>query len=237
MRPDPLGLTGDLAGFFLLVIDFAVFDGFVEVLDPDPQGFAQLGLILVLGFMVGPDLGPLLRGLGREERPMGFEVSQQAVDQLDDRLGAAAGEIESVIAVVGNQPVDHAQEFGIARAPAVEALLEVAHEERRPPLGLFLLSAHDLHEVIFEHLPLAGAGVLEFVEEPVLHAAIQAVIDVELTLGVEEQGDVVAEGQSASLADLPVIDLIIPLKQAMHGLRLRQLLLQRDGVGCPREHS
>ena len=221
----------------MVVIAFLVFDGLLEVLEPYPEGFTQLGLILVLRFMVSPDLGPLLRGLGREERTMRLEITQQAIDQFDDWLGAASGEIEPVVAVVGNLGIHHPQELGIACTPAVEALLQVAHEEGCPPLGLFLLSAHDLHEVILEDLPLAGAGILEFVEEPMLHAAIQPVIDVKLTLGVQEQGDVVAKGQATPLADLAVVDLVVALQQAMHGLGLRQLLLQRDGVGCPRQHA
>jgi len=162
--------------------------------------------------MVTPDLGPLLGGLGGEERPMRGQVSQQRVDQVDHRLGASAGVIESVVPFIGDQAVYLAQQLRVAGAPSVEALLQVAHEECGPPLGLLLVAADDLHEVVLEDLPLAGARVLELVEQPVLHAAIQTVIDVELTLGVEQQGDVVAEGQTSPLADLPVIDLVIALQ-------------------------
>ena len=92
----------------------------------------------------------------------------------------------------------------------------------------------DFPEVVGEDFPLAGAGVLELVEEPVLHVAVEAVIDVELALGVQQQGDVVTEGQPAALADFPVVDGLVTTEEAMHGLGLREFLFYRESVGLAR---
>ena len=115
---------------------------------------------------------------------MRLQVPEEFIDQINDGLRAASGEIHTVIAFHARPArsnwvsADSAQEFGIAPAPAVEALLEVTHEEGRPPFSRGIV--RDFIKVIRQDFPLPGAGVLKLVEEPMLYATIESIIDVEL---------------------------------------------------------
>ena len=111
------------------------------------------------------------------------------------------------------------QELPVAGAPFVKALLEVAHDEDAP---VFLRLFDDLADVALEHGELLGAGVLEFVEQPVLDRAVEAVGHLVLVerLRVREQGDVVAETQQARPAVLLVVGGLVIPEAAVQGLGL-----------------
>ena len=113
-----------------------------------------------------------------------------------------------------------AEQLPVARAPFVEALLQVSHHEDRPVLGRL----DDLVDVTGEHCELRRARVLEFVEEPVLDAAVQAVLDLLLLerVGLGQQRDVVAEAQQAASAVGLIVDLLVRAEAAVEGLGLLQ---------------
>ena len=135
-------------------------------------------------------------------------------------MGAAPGVVQVVVRILRDLAVDLPEEVGITRPPAVEALLEVADEKGGPAGFLNAIEAHDGLEVVLEDEVLPRACVLEFVEEPVLDAAVEAVVDVELAFGLEEQGDVIAEGQVAALTDLAFVDLLVAGEQLVDGMGL-----------------
>ena len=188
MRADPFCLAGDLAGLGILGVAFFVaFLLFgLEITQADPQGLTYFRLFLILGSVITPDVGPLAGGIGGEEGAMFGQVAEQVVQEVHHRLGAAARIVEAVISFLRDVRVLLAQKLRIAGTPAVEALLEVSDEEYRPPFGTDGMLADDFIDVIFQHLVLAGARILEFIEQPMLHFAVEAVVDVELALRIEE---------------------------------------------------
>jgi len=107
------------------------------------------------------------------------QIPEDGVDRRDDRRQrpVAGGD-----RLDGDRPLaqaavllDHVvEEAVVAAAPAIDRLLDVAHVEEGAGVVL-----HDLVDQIRQRLPLAVAGILELVEQPVVEPAVEAVVDVE----------------------------------------------------------
>ena len=117
-------------------------------------GMAQL--VGTRGVLFAQPFVLLARGLGKEG----------VVEQDDVALGTVVG-LQGLhgdhLLSVCKLAVDGVEQSPVARAPAVDALLHVAHDE-----VLGLLVAHAFLQQQLEVLPLHRAGVLEFVNHDIL---------------------------------------------------------------------
>ena len=77
--------------------------------------------------------------------------------------------------------LDLVEEAVVAPAPEVEALLGVAYVEEGTLTGIVL---HDLVDEVLQDCPLGTAGVLEFVEEPMVETAVEAELEEEARGGI-----------------------------------------------------
>ena len=112
---------------------------------------------------------------------------------------------------------------GIAAAPLVNGLLLIADAKERALTAWIL---HHLVDEIFHRPPLYGAGVLKFIEQPVVKLAVQAVLKIEPIRGLaseqhtaitrREQQRQVAKHQTPGTAHLHVVTLLVRRQQAMN---------------------
>ena len=188
-----LEMPGDPAGLQLLLRLVA----FLGLGDPHPAGLARFGRLPGFGhgLLLMEGRAPVRRGgLGVESaQPLPGMTAEHGVDHLQHRRRAASGLVEAEVHPIARDGlVEVAEQLAVAGAPFVEALLQVADHE---DASVFVRLADDFADVALEHGELLGAGVLEFIEQPVLDGAVQAVGHLLLVerLGVREQSDVIAE--------------------------------------------
>ena len=128
---------------------------------------------------------------------LGGMAEEGVVERDDATLRTVVGlEVARLNLLLGELVLDAVEQSPIARAPTVDALLHVAHDE----VGGVLV-AHGLGEQHVEVAPLDGGGVLELVDHDVLYLGTYLLEDkggvaladerVEQLLGVAEQESVV----------------------------------------------
>ena len=144
-----------------------------------------------------------LFGLQRTEFLLGEileigDMTEEGIVEVDDAtLGAVVGaEVARLDLLVGELTLDIVQESPVARAPTVDALLHVAHDE----VGGVLV-AHGFGEQHVEVAPLNSRSVLELIDHDMLYLGTYLLEDkgrvaladerVEQLLGVAEQEAVV----------------------------------------------
>ncbi len=117
--------------------------------------------------------------------------------------------------------LDFVEEAVVAPAPEVEALLGVAHVEEGTLTGLVL---HDFVDEVLHDRPLGSAGVLKFVEEPMVKTAVETELKEEarggigggeegacfVGAGAEEAGEV-GKTEAPRAADDAVVVLMVCL--------------------------
>ena len=145
---------------------------------------------------------------------------QHGVDHLEHLRGAPVGLVQAlVVSVSADGAMEVLQEFTVPGTPFVERLLEVADDE---DAAVCLRMFDDFVYVPLQYVELLGAGVLEFVQQPVLDAAIQPILDVLLLERVRmgQQGDVIAETQPSGPSVLLVVGRLVFAQASSQGPRL-----------------
>ncbi len=121
---------------------------------------------------------------------------------------------------------DVVEETVVAVAPEVEALLRVADVEKGAAAGGVL---DDFVDQVGDDLPLRAAGVLEFVEEPVVVLPVEAEVHELAGLGIDalqgragtgrgEQVGEIGEGEAAGTPDELIVAFVVGLQDAVDAL-------------------
>ena len=176
--------------------------------------------------MGDPGLGPGAdRWLGKTEI-LGVLVErfriEDAFDRADDGLRGAVGNFQFLfldhfgfaVVVAG---LDFPEETCVAAAPSVDGLLSVADIEKGA--GARGILNNFVGERI-EDAPLGAAGVLEFIEQPVVVASIEPVIEIpppRILRAVGEEKGNIGKGERAGFAHGGVIDGLVTRQQGMEG--------------------
>ena len=215
-----------------------------------------------VGTVVGHQLLHVV--VGRHFLVLG-SLGEEGVVEVDDAAGRAPIHAEGLhihhLMGVAELRFDAGQQPPVATAPAVDALLHVAHDE---VLGAFV--AHRLLQQHLEVLPLHGAGVLKLVDHDMLQlranlledegrvAAVDELMKQLLGVGKEEsvlllvelvhllldagqqsQLTQVAQRQVGALVELPLARLLVEgLAQQVAQRRVGQMVDEvAAGVGLP----
>lgn len=259
-------VIGEGGGVFVLADEaadadfvFAGVEGLEDVAGAFPFGlvFGSAGLkatgiagevgVVGGGGVVFPGLTPAVGNGGGEAGGDGGEVIEGGVDGFDDGGGGTPGGGEALGldggVVVGG---DFVEEAVVAAAPEVEALFGVADVEEGAFAGGVL---YDFVDEVLHDGPLGAAGVLEFVEEPMVEAGVEAELEEEAGGGVgvgeegaalggaEEAGEVV-EAEATGAADALVVVAVVGLEDAVNAAGVLEGALEvvgEDGLEAGEE--
>ena len=238
---------------------FAWVEGFEEVAGAFPfglvfgcacleaTGVTREGGVLLGGGVGLPGFFPALGNGGGVALGDCGEVVEGGVDGFEYGGGGTPGGRE-VLGFDGGLVVacDFVKEAVVSAAPEVEALFGVADVEEGAFAGGVL---YDFVDEVFDDGPLGTAGVLEFVEEPMIEAGVEAEFEEEAggRVGVGEEGGVfggaeeageVGETEATGAADESVVVVVIGLEDAVDtaGVLEGELEVVRDdGVDAGKE--
>ena len=119
-------------------------------------------------------------------------IAKDAIDRVDHIVTGSPRDIEvpshNALFVLIVVTVDIAKQRRVAASPGIDRLLDISDLEKRPFAGGVL---YRLIDQVGDDFPLQRAGVLEFVEKPVVVAGIESVIDAEPVIfsrNLAEQG-------------------------------------------------
>lgn len=238
---------------------FAGVEGFEEVAGAFPfglvlgvagleaTGVTRKGGVFLGGGMGFPGLAPTFGHRGGATGGDGGGIVKDGVDRFEDCGGGTPGGREA-LCLNGRVVLrgDFMEEAVVAAAPEVEALFGVAHVEEGAFAGGVL---YDFVDEVLHDGPLGAAGVLKFVEEPMVEAGVEAELEEEARggvgmgeegsagVGAEEAGEV-GEAEAPWAADALVVVAVVGFEDAVDAAGVLEGALEvvgEDGVEAGEE--